>query len=166
MGSNHIWAEGADGKIYVLDISRAENVEIVTEIAIPGPIASNSIVSVDRHLLVRYKRKLTGDTLLAFDLKDIKEPQKVFELTTVNTPLYQASREILVLVGIGGWDGVVAITNFRKTLFRIFHLEADAFGHVDDIEIEGIWFGSLVIADSMLYIARPDEISLYKIPLS
>jgi hypothetical protein len=161
--SKYIFAEGADDIIYIIDVSNAAHVTITTKIEIRGTIASNSLLCKEDLLFVRFKRKTTGDTMQAFNMSNIIKPQKIFEFNGPNTPLYTANNNLLIFMGIKNWDGISPISNYTTSLYKIFRIGSDTIRHLDDIEIEGIWFSSITLSDNTLYIARQDDIIVYKV---
>lgn len=161
--SKYILAEGLDDNIYTIDVSDSTHITIAAKMKIPGSIASNSLLCRDNLLFVRFKRRTTGDTTLAFNLSDIINPKLIFEFSSPNTPLYTADNNLLVFMGIKDWDGISPPSNCTTSLYKVFKIESDTVQHLSDLEMEGIWFSSIALFDNVIYIARPDAILVYRV---
>lgn len=160
--SKIVIAEGTDNVIYALDISDPANITIITKIEIPGPIATNSLIGKDDFLFIRFMRKMAGDTTYAYNLSNVKKPRKIFQFESSGMPLYTANEKLLVFMGIKGWDGVQPISNYTKSFYKIFRVRAEKVAHIDDIELDGVWFSSIALLDTTIYIARSDGIYIYE----
>jgi hypothetical protein len=78
-------------------------------------------------------------------------------------PLYTANENLLVFMGIKDWDGVSAISNYTSSFYKVFNVQSDTVTHVDDIELDGVWFSSIALLDTIIYIARSDGIYIYEV---
>lgn len=157
-----IVAEGADGVIYILDISNLPAIRILSQFEIPGPIATGSLTCKDDLLFVRFTRKVVADTTYAFDISDLKSPKRIFNYKSKGVPFYSFNEKLLVLMGIKGWDGSSNATGHYDTnIYEIFAISGRSIKHVDDIQLKGVWLSSVLVLDRFVYIAREDAIYIY-----
>lgn len=161
--SGTILVQGADDAIYVLDVSNLPNITIIAKIKIPGPIAADSLICKDDFLFVRFMRKMVGDTTWAFNIRNPKKPKKLLSFNSKGMPLYTANDKVLVFMGIKDWDGVSAISKYTTSFYKVFRVRRDKVTHIDDIELDGVWFSSILLLDSVIYIARTDGIYVYEL---
>ena len=159
-----IVAEGADGVIYILDISNLPTIEILSQFEIPGPIAAGSLTCKDDLLFVRFMRKVVADTTYAFDISDLKKPKRIFNYKSKGIPFYSFNEKLLVFMGIKGWDGSRNATgNYDTNIYEIFAISDRSIEHVDDIQLKGIWLSSVLALDRFVYVAREDAVYIYEV---
>lgn len=159
----NVVAEGVDGTVYFLDLVDMKDIKIITKIKVPGPIAANSILCEANHIFLRFMKKTAGDMTWGFNIVQKKSPKKVFEHFTPNTPLYVTNDNLLLFMGIKDWDGISQVNHLTKSLYKIFAIKGDTIEFIQDIELEGVWFGSVLLLENTIYVSRPDEVLIYKV---
>jgi hypothetical protein len=159
-----IVAEGADGVVYILDLSNLPAIGILSQFEIPGPIAAGSLTCKNDLLLVRFMRRVVADTTYAFDITDLRRPKKIFNYKSKGIPFFSFNEKLLVFMGIKGWDGSSNATgNFDTNIYEIFAISDRSIKHVDDIQLKGVWLSSVLALDRFVYIAREDAIYIYEV---
>jgi hypothetical protein len=159
-----IVAEGADGVVYILDLSNLPDIGILSQFEIPGPIAAGSLTCKNDLLLVRFMRRVVADTTYAFDITDLRRPKRIFNYKSKGIPFFSFNEKLLVFMGIKGWDGSSNATgNYDTNIYEIFAISDRSIKHVDDIQLKGVWLSSVLALDRFVYLAREDAIYIYEV---